>query len=315
MVSPGAKPDKKQKKNKLTTTLGFLKRRYTTIRWGTFLVFLLWCIISVVSQPKAHDATKWLVRIGVLLLLLFLSVVALNPKEKPPPDIDFLERRYMTICSGIVILLMIWFIFSFVAKQTASQSTTNWLWGICGFLALLLAAAYALYSGQWGMGARKVPIPLIWRGKLLPWLAGLVIGTVGAMIWISGGAINSSFSHFLGVICSLAIVLANENKPRWIIGGVSVMVYLLTSLPLLTSLTSHTLLTGLRSWLPLPDPFILPGLSLTLFHGSCFIISIVLALIAAPPGKTEAAKEPLRDSIAEPLISPTSTDGEDVPIT
>lgn len=189
---------------------------------------------------------------------------------------SYLEARYTTIHTGILIILAIWGLFSFVAEPK-DHKAVNWLWGIGGFLLILLGAAFVLGAGYIGFGERKKPIPLYWRAKLLPWIAGFVIGTVGAMIWISGGAVNSSFSHFLGVICSLSIVLARETKPRVIIGGVSIIVYLLNSL------TSFTLL----SFLPLPDPLVLTPLKLTLFHNFCFFISVVLALIAAPPGVKE----------------------------
>jgi len=196
-------------------------------------------------------------------------------------DSDFLERRYTTIGVGTFIVLVIWCIFGVVSKPTPEN--LSWLVGIAVFLIIQCVAAFTLSAGYLGFAYWKKSITNEWRRKLLPWSAGFVIGTLGAMIWVSGGAINSSFSHFLGVICSLAIVLASKSKPRLIIGLVAFGVYVFTSF------TSNALLHPY-----LPEPITLTPLKTILLHNFCFFISLVLALIAAPPEEKESASDKAR---------------------
>lgn len=231
--------------------------------------------------------------------------VAPNNQEKI--DAAYVSTRLSTIFIGVGIVLGIWIVYfvfvliAFVRTDPIARSSKDVALLVeIGVIALALVVislwAAALNSERWSFGDSGNEISIESRRRSLPRFAAAVIIIMAVMIWVSGGAVNSSFSHFLGIICSLSIVLAKERRPRKVITVVSIIAYVITSI------------------IP-PGPQLLNKGWITVLHDICFPISVYLAFLAADQRKQEPAMGALPGPVTEPLVTPTSIEGEDASAT
>jgi hypothetical protein len=196
-----------------------------------------------------------------------------------------LDLIYGTILACIVIIALSWVVFFVAATSQATWSVgatkdsyVNIGWAVIAAWFVVLAAAYAFSSIRFKfISERKTPWSVEIRRGWLTGITSAIIVLLGAMVVLSGGSVNSGFSHFLIATGSIGVLLAKETWVRTLILAMAFVVY---AAGLGGYLQPIVPIEQVRFW--------------NYFNGASVLITVILAMIAAStssPADIETVRE------------------------
>jgi hypothetical protein len=200
------------------------------------------------------------------------------PTQGPGNQTDLTRKCYSTLAISIFLLLVLYIFFYTSPLPRLYRTTAQPLYDLIStsiFFLLALALGAAIignFEDNPFVGFTGAPLSASGRRKLLSVITIVLLAIEGLMISISGGAVNSCYSHLLGATSSIALIFSQKVRVRFA---------LLVSTCVIFGVTA----TRYASW----PPFHLTGspetggiqTAATAFNVVCFVVAIAFAALAA----------------------------------
>jgi hypothetical protein len=179
----------------------------------------------------------------------------------------------------VIIIFVSWILFLFAVFAEGQWNLGEWkdhsnrylyiglgvtlLWGF------LLALSTFLKTSSFDFVGWHATWPISWRNKLLVFTTVAIIVIMGVMVVLSGGSVNSGFSHFLIATSSIALLMARTNRIRFWIVAITLLMYLVGLLDFVEPVVTLSKSNGLF-W--------------KVFNGVSVLSTVILATVAASIG-------------------------------